>query len=282
MEKTTLSNDVKNAMETTTFNINDIFTKDYSEQFMVQNGNKVAYKVEYNLYNKVKDHTSLKLTDKDMINSTEKIRLALTAGEKMKKVLCREIYNLSKNEKLEKLGFKTVAAYCKAMFDMATSTAGLYSQIGQYFISDDYTDVIDETEYLKVGHLLELLPLVKKDMSDELKYTRLETIVEAFNAGYINDMMSTKAMRQAIKENYPELVESKKSNSKKATKKAENNDSDTSNEEVSEGELDDVLRGARTLSDIDYFKRIAEDKNLNEEVEVLKQAADLIAKLIAD
>ena len=155
---------------------------------------KVVRMREYNFVNPIKNRTSFKTFDSEVIESTEKIAMALQGRKVLSYAICRELSKLDNKEKLESMGFKNIGQYANALFDIATITGNQYARIGRYFINDNYeikSDVLPSN--LSTSHLLEFLKYVDEDGSfDSIEFLYLD--------GVLVDGMSTKKLRQSLKE----------------------------------------------------------------------------------
>lgn len=149
---------------------------------------------EYNFVNPIGKRTTMKTFNPAIIESTEKIALALYGQNVLEYAVCREMAKMNDKKLLDEMGFKNIAEYASAMFDISRVTATQYARIGEVFISDDYT--IKSTVLpsgLRKGHLVELLSYVGEegDISD---------IEGLYMDGTLTDGMSTKVMRATLKD----------------------------------------------------------------------------------
>jgi hypothetical protein len=152
-------------------------------------GNTVVQK-KYDFAVKLGSRVSMTLSDPELITSVEKILLAEKGKKVMGYVICKEMARIADSGKLEKMGFKTVSEFGKAMFGFETSTCNHYVRIGRNFITDDYK-VIDGLPELSISHFIELNKFVGEngDVSD---------IVDMYLEGTLVDGMSTKDVRKAL------------------------------------------------------------------------------------
>lgn len=145
---------------------------------------------KYDFAVKLGTRVSMTLSDPELITSVEKIRLAEKGKKVMGYVICKEMAKIADSGKLEKMGFKTVAEFGKAMFGFETSTCNHYVRIGRNFITDDY-HVIDGLPELSISHFIELNKCVGEDGD-------ASDIVDMYLDGTLVDGMSTKDVRKAI------------------------------------------------------------------------------------
>lgn len=172
------------ASDSTIDGINTIETKD---------GNLVSSK-EYTFVNPIGKRATMKTFDASIIESTEKIAMALYGKNILTFAICRELSKVNTSEKLDSMGFKNIGEYANALFDISRVTATQYARIGEIFIDDDYkikSAVLPSG--LQKGHFVELLTLVGEegDISD---------IEQLYLDGSLTDGMSTTAMRKVVKE----------------------------------------------------------------------------------
>ena len=137
------------------------------------------------------DRKQVTIYDLDIIESTEKIKAAMTGRNILSLVICKELSNIAESGKLEKLGFKTIAEYGHYLFGLQTSTVNHYARIGKNFLNDDYS-VKGGLPELSVSHFIELNALVPENGD-------LSGILELFVNGTLSDGMSTKDFRNALK-----------------------------------------------------------------------------------
>ena len=149
---------------------------------------------EYKFLNPIGKRTTLKTFDKSIIESTEKIGMALYGQNVLTFAVCRELAKMDDKSKLDSLGFKNIGEYANALFDISRVTATQYARIGKVFINDDYkiaSDILPSG--LQKGHLLELLTMV----SDDGDITEIESL---YLEGTLTDGMSTTAIRKVVKD----------------------------------------------------------------------------------
>lgn len=230
-------------------------------QQMETKGGKLVQSKEYKFINPIGKRASLKTFDSDIIQSTEKIALALRGQSILTFAICRELSKINTPKKLESMGFKSIAEYGSALFDFSRVTCTQYARIGEIFIGDDYrikSDIIPAS--LTKGHFVELLTAVgeNNDISD---------IEEMYLNNTLTDGMSTNAMRKAIKEwkntidspsnelpdngeEISELPENAPSD-KKEGKTASGEKSDTGEKETSYDIQKEVGKALSTISDLE-------------------------------
>lgn len=145
---------------------------------------------KYNFAVKLGSRASMVITDPELITSVEKILVAEKGKKVMGYVICKEMARIADSGKLEKMGFKTVSEFGKAMFGFETSTCNHYVRIGRNFITDDY-HVISGLPELSISHFIELNKFVGEDGD-------VSDIVDMYLDGTLVDGMSTKDVRKAL------------------------------------------------------------------------------------
>ena len=158
-----------------------------------KDGSIIASK-EYKFLNPIGKRTTLKTFDKSIIESTEKIGMALYGQNVLTFAVCRELAKMDDKSKLDSLGFKNIGEYANALFDISRVTATQYARIGKVFINDEYkiaSDILPSG--LQKGHLLELLTMV----SDDGDISEVENL---YLDGTLTDGMPTTAIRKVVKD----------------------------------------------------------------------------------
>lgn len=158
-----------------------------------KNGDIIASK-EYKFLNPIGKRTTLKTFDQAIIESTEKIGMALYGQNVLTFAVCRELAKMDDRAKLDSLGFKNIGEYANALFDISRVTATQYARIGKVFISDEYkiaSDILPSG--LQKGHLLELLTMVGEDGD-------ISEVENLYLEGSLTDGMATTAIRKVVKD----------------------------------------------------------------------------------
>ncbi len=149
---------------------------------------------EYKFLNPIGKRTTLKTFDQAIIESTEKIGMALYGQNVLTFAVCRELAKMDDKGKLDSLGFKNIGEYANALFDISRVTATQYARIGKVFISDDYkiaSDILPSG--LQKGHLLELLTMVGDDGD-------ISEVENLYLDGSLTDGMATTSIRKVVKD----------------------------------------------------------------------------------
>ena len=209
---------------------------------------KPAIRRVYDFVNSIGKRTQLTTFDAQVIEITETIGRALVQREKTSFIICRELYKMKASGKLEKLGFKNVGEYGRALFDMSPNTANQYARIGEHFIDDDYKPR-GALPALSVSQYLEFLTYMEK------KGLTLDRIESMYLDGVLTDGMSSKTMRKALADEYSKgeavettFVEDKDEANEgdKANEANEANEGDKANE-ANEGDKTNEANEATTF-----------------------------------
>ena len=138
---------------------------------------------------------SFEIFDPTLIKHTENIMGFQRAKSKAVIGVCAELARMSEDESYKQASFKSVAEYGLYAFGFKRATSNMYVAVGKAFTEGSGRSVkLKEglPSTLSAGQMIELLPLVS-DNGD------ITEAVDAFVTGKVNDRMSTKAMREAVK-----------------------------------------------------------------------------------
>ena len=239
---------------------------------------KPAIRRVYDFVNSIGKRTQLTTFDAQVIEITETIGRALVQREKTSFIICRELYKMKASGKLEKLGFKNVGEYGRALFDMSPNTANQYARIGEHFIDDDYKPR-GALPALSVSQYLEFLTYMEK------KGLTLDRIESMYLDGVLTDGMSSKTMRKALADEYSkgEAVETtfvedkpaegdKANEANEAAEAAEGNEGKEANEANEAAAFDKGLEISKALDAIQTIFRVSETLK-NHGIEVSFNAA---------
>lgn len=210
------------------FNNDNLFTSQYEETIQNDDGTEVTvYNGKFHLFGAHKGKSEIRITDESLLRSTSKIMVGKRTGELVSRVLCRELFNIESNGTYRALGFKSIGEYGSKLFDLKSVTCSQYVRIGKYFINEDYSDISSFTDTLTISHLLELLAYVDEESENPIKDIEI-----AFAKGIINDCMSCRDMRNALKSHFKGDADGdngKADNGKADNSKADNGKADNSN-----------------------------------------------------
>lgn len=192
----------------------------------LESGVEIVQK-KYQFANPIGKKESITVFDKEIIESIEKITVGFRAKKVVSYAICREFANIQNSGKLESLGFKSIAEFGKALFDLEASTVNHYTKIGNAFINSDYSVKAGLPE-LGVSHFIELNALVGENGS-------IEQIIGLYTSGTLTDGMSTKKIREVLKSlKTPTAIEDKSDKSDKSEEsedKSENSENTASSTE---------------------------------------------------
>ena len=214
------------------FQNDQLFTDQYTETITNDDGSEVTvYNGKFHLFGNHKGKSEIRITDESLLRSTSKIMVGKRTGELVSRVLCRELFNIEKAGTYRAMGFKSIGEYGSKLFDLKSVTCSQYVRIGRYFINDDYSDISSFTDTLTISHLLELLAYVDEDSDNPIKAIEL-----AFANGIINDCMSCRDMRNALKTHFKGDIDADNGKGDKDTdkndKKADNSENNADNDKT--------------------------------------------------
>lgn len=201
------------------FNNDNLFTAQYEESITNDDGTEVTvYNGKFHLYGNHRGKSEIRITDENLLRSTSKIMVGKKTGELVSRVLCRELFNIETAGTYRAMGFKSIGEYGSKLFDLKSVTCSQYVRIGKFFINDDYSDKSAFTDTLTISHLLELLTYIDEESENPIKNIEL-----CFANGIINDCMSCRDMRNALKSHFKGDADADSSKSDKDNEKGANN-----------------------------------------------------------
>ena len=174
------------------------------------------------------NRNQLTIMDMDIIKSVKTIEGAINVRKMSNYIICKEFSKINESGKLENLGFKTIGEFGKALFGLESSTVNHYARIGSLFITDDY-EVNPLLPQLSVSHLLELESYENGDV---------EKISELFQNGTLSDGMSTKKIREILKNLRENAIEDKSTSDENSTDSSTDNSTDNSTENSTDSSTD--------------------------------------------
>ena len=174
----------------TRISLNSQLTGYNPELDMAKSGNDVVVYKTYNFVNPLGKKSELKIFDRDVIISLEKIGQAIKVDTASKYIICKELAKLDDKEILDRYGFSSIGQLGHSIFGYKSNTANQYARIGKLFLTDDYMP-IPELPTMSVNHYLELLVLAEGEDITNIKRLYLE--------GVLTDGLSTKKLREKIK-----------------------------------------------------------------------------------
>ena len=204
----------------------EIDSDSYYESIPSKDGQvtEIAKKV-YQLESPIGKRSSLTVYDVGIIESMEKIHTALHGRTILNYLICKEFSKIASSGKLENMGFKNIAEFGKAVYGLESSTVNHYTRIGFNFINDDYTVKAGLPE-LSVSHFIELNACV----TDE---DGIDKVIELYQQGTLVDGMSTKKIRDVLREIKNPQLEDKSDKTDKSDKSDKSDNSEKSDNTVS-------------------------------------------------
>lgn len=191
----------------------------------LESGVEIVQK-KYQFANPIGKKESITVFDKEIIESIEKITVGFRAKKVVSYAICREFANIQNSGKLESLGFKSIAEFGKALFDLEASTVNHYTKIGNAFINPDYSVKAGLPE-LGVSHFIELNALVGENGS-------INEIIGLYTSGTLTDGMSTKKIREVLKSlKNPTAIEQKSDNSENSEENVDKSENTASSDATS-------------------------------------------------
>ena len=215
----------------------------------------------YQFVEPVGNKSQLTLMDENTIKSIETIQGAINVSKMSNYIICKEFSKLNDKESLEKMGFKTIGEFGKALFGLETSTVNHYARIGELFITDDY-QVNPMLAQLSVSHLLELTSYSDGD---------IEKISELYQNGTLVDGMSTKKIRETLKALRENAIEDKSQNEENDNTIVTDNGTEVVNEsekkesEKQESKADSIEPTSDMVENLqaDFDKQVVAGKMIN-------------------
>ena len=131
------------------------------------------------------------IMDIEMIQAIDTIKKAIHARNMSNYVICKQFDIINKSGKLESMGFKNIGEFGKAVFGLESSTVNHYTKIGDLFL-DDNGDINPMLPTLSVSHLIELSAYASEH--------GIEGVSELYQEGVLVDGMSTKKIRETLKD----------------------------------------------------------------------------------
>ena len=262
------------------FQNDQLFTDQYTETIKNDDGSEITvYSGKFHLFGNHKGKSEIRITDESLLRSTSKIMVGKRTGELVSRVLCRELYNIESNGTYRSMGFKSIGEYGAKLFDLKSVTCSQYVRIGRYFINADYSDVSSFTDTLTISHLLELLTYVDEESENPIKDIEL-----CFANGIINDCMSCRDMRNALKTHFKGDIDADNAKGDKDTekndKKADKGENkaekgNTTHEPSANCPLDTSLIEKRTMA-ISLLSELPVTEGMSDVTDDIQNAIDVV------
>ena len=180
----------------------EVETPTYFEKIATEKGEMEISKKVYQFANPVGNRNSLTVYNLEVIKIMEMIDLALKGKTLLTYTICKAFAKIEESGELEKMNFKSVTEFGKAIYGLETSTVNHYVRIGKNFITDDFT-VKSGLPELTVGHFIELSSLVQDG--------DITPVIQLYANGTLTDGMSTKKVRETLKAINGKAIEQKDS-----------------------------------------------------------------------
>lgn len=146
---------------------------------------------------------SLTINDPDIIRSVDSINFAKAASDNARYIICKELFRLNERvEVIQSMGFKGLDDFASHMFGFKKGTSDQYARIGKYFITDEYYPLPMFPDNIPISHLLEMLAYSVDKDNDTVD---VERIISWYTSGLLTDGMTTKKVREALKQHYQSL-----------------------------------------------------------------------------
>lgn len=146
---------------------------------------------KYAFINPVGKRDSVTVYDATVMESMDRISAYMKGKEYLSYGICVEFANIQNSGKLESMGFKSIAEFGKALYNLESSTVNHYTKIGNCFLNPDYSVKAGLPE-ISVSHFIELNTLVGEN-------GEIDNIIELFVNGTLSDGLSTKKYREIVK-----------------------------------------------------------------------------------
>ena len=191
------------------------------------------------------------IMDIEMIQAIDTIKKAIHARNMSNYVICKQFDIINKSGKLESMGFKNIGEFGKAVFGLESSTVNHYTKIGDLFL-DDNGDINPMLPQLSVSHLIELSAYASEN--------GIEGVYELYQHGVLVDGMSTKKIRETLKDLSKNALTDSSSESSEDTESSESTESseNTESEYSTPVEQTDVSQ-----LEINFDKQIVVGKIMN-------------------
>ena len=199
--------------------------------------------------------TEIEVSNPDIARLLYEIQAAGKATNEIDKFVARKLYKLSEYEDaIKKMNFDSVTDLVKAVFGMSPDWSSKRIRIGKYFINDEYklNPVIPSN--WSMSHVQELLQYLPKDSEGNVDDTQvIPFVMSILQEGIVADGMTTKAIREALTEAFPDRATGRKRKALKAGKDSEAKAGKDSEAKAS-GTSSDI-----DVTDIDRLKEMSND-----------------------
>lgn len=167
--------------------------------------------------------TEIEVSNPDVARLLYEIQAAGKATNEIDKFVARKLYKLSEYEEaIKKMNFDSVTDLVKAIFGMSPDWSSKRIRVGKYFIDDEYKLHPVIPANWSLSHVQELLQYLPKDEAGEVDDAQvIPFVADLLQKGVVADGMTTKAIREALTETFPDRATGRKRKALKAGKDSE-------------------------------------------------------------
>lgn len=186
--------------------------------------------------------TEIEVSNPDIARLLYEIQAAGKATNEIDKFVARKLYKLSEYEEaIKKMNFDSVTDLVKAVFGMSVDWSSKRIRIGKYFVNDEYKLHPVIPANWSLSHVQELLQYLPKDADGNVMDENvIPFVADLLQKGIVADGMTTKAIREALGEAFPDRATGKKRKALKAGKDGE-----------AKAGKDSEAKASTTASDVD-------------------------------
>lgn len=199
--------------------------------------------------------TEIEVSNPDIARLLYEIQAAGKATNEIDKFVARKLYKLSEYEEaIKKMNFDSVTDLVKAVFGMSVDWSSKRIRIGKYFVNDEYKLHPVIPANWSLSHVQELLQYLPKDVDGNVMDDNvIPFVADLLQKGIVADGMTTKAIRDALGEAFPDRATGRKRKALKAGK-----DSEGKAGKDSEGKASTTASDV-DVTDIDRLKEMSND-----------------------
>ena len=199
--------------------------------------------------------TEIEVSNPDVARLLYEIQAAGKATNEIDKFVARKLYKLSEYEDaIKKMNFDSVTDLVRAVFGMSPDWSSKRIRVGKYFINDEYKLHPVIPANWSLSHVQELLQYLPKDADGNVVDENvIPFVADLLQKGVVADGMTTKAIREALTETFPDRATTRKRKALKAGK-----DSEGKAGKDSEGKATTTASDI-DVTDIDRLKEMSND-----------------------
>lgn len=222
--------------------------------------------------------TEIEVSNPDVARLLYEIQAAGKATNEIDKFVARKLYKLSEYEEaIKKMNFDSVTDLVKAVFGMSPDWSSKRIRIGKYFVDDEYKLHPVIPANWSLSHVQELLQYLPKDADGNvLDNNVIPFVADLLQKGVVADGMTTKAIREALGEAFPDRASTRK---RKALKAGKDSEGKAKKEVEGEGKANasDV-----DVADIDRLREMSNDAKVGIILSALQTVETVFPTLDAD